>query len=248
MVVAIPTPYSTCAYSLILISRLVLRRLLLLFGATFGFFYLGMQYMQLIRGYSALRTAIAFSPFIILLGLLSALSFWHLPKLGLRLVVTIGLGIMALGVLGMVRLDRDSSYYEITWNEIILRTGIGFWTAPTTSVIMRSVPEPKQGVASAVNDTAREVGAALGLSPHDLKTAPCSRYVVVEADRAHLASLRLSGQARLRRPQEHLQPPGLVARIRAESAIPVVRQYVAPQSVIGFKSVGSAGRDSPISG
>lgn len=135
-----------------------------LFGATFGFFYLGVQYMQLIKGYSALHTAIAFSPFVIPLAALSAMSFWYLPRLGLRVVVVLGLAIMTVGFLGMLGLNQHSSYSDITWHAIVLSTGIGFCTAPTTAVIMKAVPDGKQGVASAVNDSAREVGAALGIA------------------------------------------------------------------------------------
>ncbi|WP_343577562.1 MFS transporter [Mycobacterium sp.] len=135
-----------------------------LFGATFGFFYLGVQYMQLIKGYSALHTAIAFSPFVVPLAGLSAMSFWYLPRLGLRTVVILGLAIMAVGFLGMGGLNQHSSYADITWHAVVLSTGIGFCTAPTTAVIMKAVPDGKQGVASAVNDSAREVGAALGIA------------------------------------------------------------------------------------
>ena len=64
--------------------------IVILFGATFGFFYLGMQYVQQIMGYSPLMTAFAFGPFMVPLGIFSALSFWYVPKLGLRLVLFIG--------------------------------------------------------------------------------------------------------------------------------------------------------------
>jgi len=47
---------------------------------------------------------------------------------------------------------------------LVLSTGIGLCTAPTTSVIMTTVPDDKQGVASAVNDATREIGAALGIA------------------------------------------------------------------------------------
>jgi hypothetical protein len=47
---------------------------------------------------------------------------------------------------------------------LVMSTGVGFCTAPTTSAIMNNVPDDKQGVASAVNDATREVGAALGIA------------------------------------------------------------------------------------
>ncbi len=43
--------------------------IVILFGATFGFFYLGMQYVQQIMGYSPLMTAFAFTPFTVPLGI-----------------------------------------------------------------------------------------------------------------------------------------------------------------------------------
>ncbi|WP_081287383.1 MFS transporter [Mycobacterium asiaticum] len=138
--------------------------IVVLFGATFGFFYLGMQYVQQIMGYSPLMTAVAFGPFMVPLGICSALSFWYVPKLGLRLVLFAGTLLMAVGFLCMLVLDLNSSYLELAWPTLILSTGIGFCTAPTTSAIMAAVPDEKQGVASAVNDTARELGGALGIA------------------------------------------------------------------------------------
>ena len=47
---------------------------------------------------------------------------------------------------------------------LITAVGIGLCVAPTTSAIMNAVPDEKQGVASAVNDATREVGAAVGIA------------------------------------------------------------------------------------
>jgi hypothetical protein len=52
----------------------------------------------------------------------------------------------------------------MVWPFLITSTGIGLCVAPTTSAIMNAVPREKQGVASAVNDTTREVGAAVGIA------------------------------------------------------------------------------------
>jgi MFS family permease len=138
--------------------------IVVLFGATFGFFYLGMQYVQQIMGYSPLMTAVAFGPFMVPLGIFSALSFWYVPRFGLRLVLFVGMALMAVGFAWMRVLDLHSSYLELAWPTLILSTGIGFCTAPTTSAIMGAVSDEKQGVASAVNDTSREMGGALGIA------------------------------------------------------------------------------------
>jgi len=138
--------------------------IVVLFGATFGFFYLGIQYVQQIMGYSPLMTAMAFGPFMVPLGIFSALSFWYVPKLGLRLVLLVGTLLMAVGFACMRTLDLHSTFLDLAWPSLILATGIGFCTAPTTSAIMSAVPDEKQGVASAVNDTSREMGGALGIA------------------------------------------------------------------------------------
>ncbi|WP_245850194.1 MFS transporter [Mycobacterium angelicum] len=138
--------------------------IVVMFGGTFGFFYLGMQYVQQIMGYSPLMTAVAFGPFMVPLGIFSALSFWYVPKLGLRVVLSLGTALTAVGFLCMQWLDVHSTYLDLAWPTLILATGIGFCTAPTTSAIMAAVPDQKQGVASAVNDTTREMGGALGIA------------------------------------------------------------------------------------
>jgi MFS family permease len=138
--------------------------IVVMFGGTFGFFYLGMQYVQQIMGYSPLMTAVAFGPFMVPLGIFSALSFWYVPKLGLRLVLFLGTALMAVGFACMGGLDLHSTYPDLAWPTLILATGIGFCTAPTTSAIMGAVSDEKQGVASAVNDTSREMGGALGIA------------------------------------------------------------------------------------
>jgi MFS family permease len=138
--------------------------IVVLFGATFGFFYVGMQYVQQIMGYSPLMTAVAFMPFMVPLAICSALSFWYVPRLGLRLVIVVGTALMAVGFVSMHALGLHTSYLELAWPTLILSAGIGFCTAPTTAAIMAAVPDEKQGVASAVNDASREMGGALGIA------------------------------------------------------------------------------------
>jgi EmrB/QacA subfamily drug resistance transporter len=138
--------------------------IMVFFMAMFGFFFVIMQYIQLIMGYSPIKTAFALSPLMVPMLTLSALSGWYLPRMGLRLVVFIGLLLIASGLLWMHVLQIDSPYQDLAWPLLVMSTGIGFCTAPSTFAIMAAVPDGKQGVASAVNDTTREVGAALGIA------------------------------------------------------------------------------------
>jgi EmrB/QacA subfamily drug resistance transporter len=134
------------------------------FMAMFGFFFVMIQYVQLVMGYSPIKTAIAFSPLMLPMLTLSVLSGWYLPRLGLRMVMLPGLLLISAGFLWMHTLELNSPYWDMVWPLLVISTGIGFCTAPSTSAIMTSIPDEKQGVASAVNDTTREVGAALGIA------------------------------------------------------------------------------------
>ena len=136
----------------------------LLFFANFGFFFVVMQYIQLVMGYSPLGTALALAPLMVPVLLLSLATGWYLPRIGLRVTVTVGLLLIAAGLVSLRLLDVGSSYVALAWPLLIMSTGIGLCTAPTTSAIMGAAPDEKQGVASAVNDTAREIGAALGIA------------------------------------------------------------------------------------
>lgn len=135
-----------------------------LFAANFGFFFVIMQYMQLVLEYSALQTAFALVPLVIPVLILGASTYLWLPRIGLRTAVTTGLVLIAVGLLCMRTLTIDSSFWDLAWPLLIASAGIGLCTAPTTSAIMGAVPDDKQGVASAVNDTTRELGAALGIA------------------------------------------------------------------------------------
>jgi hypothetical protein len=135
-----------------------------LFFANFGFFFVSIQYIQLVMGYSALKTAVAIAPLIGPVLVLSATNNWYLPRFGLRLVLTVGLILIAAGLMCMRLLEIDSPYLQLAWPLLVMSTGIGLCTAPTTSAVMGAVPDEKQGVASAVNDATREIGAALGIA------------------------------------------------------------------------------------
>lgn len=134
------------------------------FLATFALFFLVVQYLQQVRGYSALVAALALSPMVLPLLTLSMLSSWYLPRLGLRVVVFASMALVSVGFVCMCTLDVDSSYLEVAWPLLVISTGFGLCTAPTTSAIMVAAPHQKHGVASAVNDATREVGGALGIA------------------------------------------------------------------------------------
>lgn len=135
-----------------------------LFFAIFGFFFLIMQHLQLVIGYSPLQTAIALCPLAVPLFIFAALTQWYLPRFGLRTSVAAGLAILAAGLFCMRLVNVASTYFDLAWPMLVLSTGMGICNAPSTTAITGAVPLSKQGVASAINDTTRELGGALGIA------------------------------------------------------------------------------------
>jgi hypothetical protein len=75
-----------------------------------------------------------------------------------------GLAALALGLFLASRLDLTSGYLDIVWPLLALGSGLGLCTAPSTAAVVDATPVEKHGVAAAVNDAAREVGAAIGIA------------------------------------------------------------------------------------
>jgi hypothetical protein len=65
----------------------------------------------------------------------------------------------------MVQLQPGSAYWpDIVWRLALMASGMALTMAPATESIMGSLPLGKAGVGSAVNDTTRQVGGALGVA------------------------------------------------------------------------------------
>lgn len=135
-----------------------------LFFTTFGYFFLAMQHFQLVMGYGAIMTAFATAPMALCVLIPGLLTYRTLPRFGLRLVLTTGLVLMSAGLWWMRYLAVDASYWDLLWPMLVMSSGVGVCTAPATSAITAAVPDEKQGVASAINDAGREVGAAIGIA------------------------------------------------------------------------------------
>jgi MFS family permease len=90
------------------------------------------------------------------------------PKLvarfGTRVVCTAGLILVSAGLAVLAQLSVSSSYWLMVAGLIPLGMGMGAAMTPATSAITRALPASQQGVASAMNDLAREVGGALGIA------------------------------------------------------------------------------------
>jgi EmrB/QacA subfamily drug resistance transporter len=139
--------------------------IMLVFFAMFGSLFLITQYFQFVLGYSPMETGVRFLPFAICMLVLAPMSSRFVDRFGTKLVVGTGLTMVALGLAAMTQLEVTTAYWpDIVWRIVLMASGIALTMAPATESIMGSLPLAKAGVGSAVNDTTRQVGGALGVA------------------------------------------------------------------------------------
>jgi len=138
--------------------------IVLQFVVMFGVFLLLVQYLQLVLGYEPLQSALALAPIAVPLVSISVIAPWLSDKVGLRLVMVSGLIVIAGGLFLTSRLGVGAAYTDFLWPLLVMGTGLGLCTAPATAAVVSAVPADHQGVAAAVNDAAREIGAAVGIA------------------------------------------------------------------------------------
>ncbi|HET9772015.1 MAG TPA: MFS transporter [Acidimicrobiia bacterium] len=136
----------------------------LVFFAMFGTFFLLTQYLQLVLGYSALEAGVRMLPMPFTMMIAAPSSAKFVEKFGNRKVVSTGLLILGLGLLLLAQSDVDTPYWHLVVACVTMAAGMGLSMAPSTTGIMASLPLRKAGVGSAVNDTTRELGGALGVA------------------------------------------------------------------------------------
>lgn len=134
------------------------------FLVTFGVFLLLVQYLQLILGYGPLASALGLVPMTVPLIVISVIAPRLSQRFGLRVMTVAGLVTIAVGLMLVSRLTVDARYLDLLWPLVIMSAGLGLCTAPATYAIIAETPESKHGVAAAVNDAAREIGAAMGIA------------------------------------------------------------------------------------
>ncbi len=135
----------------------------LVFFALFGMIFLLQQHLQFVLGYSALQAGVRLLP-VATLVVAAPLAARVVEHAGTKLVVTAGLVIVATGLWLISRVGAGDGYAPIGWALAVLGAGMGATMAPATASIMGSLPPAKAGVGSAMNDTTRQVGGALGVA------------------------------------------------------------------------------------
>lgn len=134
------------------------------FFCAFGVFFLSTLYMQYVLGYSTLATGLATLPWAAAMIVSAPRSAGLAERYGIGRVIATGFAMVAVSFTILTQLHVDSPYAVLGVAFALQGLGMGAAFAPATGAIMSAVPLDKAGVGSAVNDTTRELGAALGIA------------------------------------------------------------------------------------
>jgi len=134
------------------------------FFAMFGSLFVMTQYFQIVIGYSPIETGVRLLAFAIPMMVIAPLSARFVEKLGAKVVIATGLTLFMGGLLLVTGLGQSADYGDIVWRVVVMAVGMALIMAPATDSIMGSLSLSRAGVGSAVNDTTRQVGGAVGVA------------------------------------------------------------------------------------
>jgi EmrB/QacA subfamily drug resistance transporter len=128
-----------------------------------GLAFLLTQYLQFVQGYTPLQAGLRFLPIAIGFGIASPITQRLVPRVGTTKTVAAALGGGGLLFALLSLVGPATSYWLVGPALLLIGLGIGAAFVPSTDAVMAAVPGENAGLGSAINDSGRQVGAALGI-------------------------------------------------------------------------------------
>ena len=130
----------------------------------FGTIFLVTQHLQVLLGYGTLAAGIRTVPFAVTLVIVANSTPRIVARVGPRVPIVAGAVVVAVSQVPRIASTPDTGYDLILAGQLLFALGMGLLIAPATASIMGALPPGRAGVGSAMNDTARQVGGALGVA------------------------------------------------------------------------------------
>ncbi|MFF3875095.1 MFS transporter [Streptomyces sp. NPDC001978] len=136
----------------------------LVFFALMGVTFFSVFYTQSVRGYSPLQSGLLMLPLAAAQMIFAPRARLVVDRFGNKATTTAGLILIAamLGVFATFETDTPIWFLEVVF--FLMGTGMAHIMTPTSVVIMQALPREKAGSASALSNTFRQVGGALGIA------------------------------------------------------------------------------------
>ena len=151
--------------------------------AIYGLIFVLSLYFQRINGLSAWWTGLAFVPMMGAVLPVNLLAPRLAERIGPCPTIVVGACVSALGCLGLLWIEADTSYWMICAQMIAISGGLGLLVPPLTSTLLGSVDKARSGIAAGVLNATRQTGSVLGVALFGS---------LVAAEGAFMAGLHLS--------------------------------------------------------
>jgi DHA2 family multidrug resistance protein-like MFS transporter len=132
--------------------------------ALMGLLFFFSQYLQLVRGFSPLQAGFAEMPATLASIVVVAAVGVVVGRLGRGRAVAAALAVAALGLALVAVAERAPQYWWLGLSLVPVGLGVGLALTLTVDSVLSAVPRDKAGSASAISETAYELGAALGIA------------------------------------------------------------------------------------
>ena len=134
----------------------------IVYGAMGVVFFVFVQALQVVSGFSPLAAGVSMVPFTILMLLLSARAGALAGRIGPKLPLAIGLAVAACGMLLMTRIGKGASYAgDVLPAVTVFGLGLTAVVAPLTATVLAAADVRHAGVASGVNNAVARAGSLL---------------------------------------------------------------------------------------
>jgi len=134
---------------------------------TFGMYallFIMPLYFQTMRGATPFIAGLELLPMSVSFVIVSQLVGHLTNNLGPRIVMTAGMACMGFGALAIAFISESTSLTVIELALFVVGIGLGLNTAPVNGVAVAAIPPARSGTASGVLNTARMVGATMGVA------------------------------------------------------------------------------------
>ncbi|HEY3143267.1 MAG TPA: MFS transporter [Acidimicrobiales bacterium] len=122
------------------------------------------QYQQSVLGFSPLKAGANLIPMSIVMMVMAPMSARVVERVGTKIVLGTGLLIVAFSLVLFSLFTVGTATWQLIVATMVMGFGMANTMAPATESIMGSLPREKAGVGSAVNDTTRQMGGAIGVA------------------------------------------------------------------------------------
>ena len=156
----------------------------------YGIIFVLSLYLQQLLGYSAIRAGIAYLPLTATFIVSNVISGWLTGRAGSRTPMLVGAIVGALGFALLLRLTASSAYSSMLVAFLLIPFGMGLAVPAMTTATLATVDKKWAGTASALLNTARQAGGAIGVAIFGALMGSAKEHIV---GGLHMASIMSTG-------------------------------------------------------